>query len=155
MIFNIYHFVGANKTDVLCCSSWPGLQLQCHSPDDQYELPVQYLGTAVRGPPTRCRSYNRSLDRQRQWELTDFAWKKVQLLTSITMFGSCLHRHQILGSTHLCLSCRNRCLGWFLSPPSGSPRWRGTWSHHKAAPCQSYTPSLFQHTEDDITLHIP
>lgn len=62
-------------------------------------------------------------------------------------------QNKAFGSPHLCPSCHIRCFGWFLSPPSGSPRGLGTWSPHRAAPCRSYTPSLFQHTEE-ITLQV-
>lgn len=56
------------------------------------------------------------------------------------------HREHFLSLSrlfsHLCRSCRSQCVWWCLWPPSGSPRWPGMWSLHRATPCQSYTPSL-------------
>lgn len=83
----------------------------------------------------------KSLEKQRKKKKRDvFVWKHFSSLESQCRWS---YSQNVKNFTHLSASHRNQYAGWLLSPLSGSPRWLETWSPHRAAPCPSYTPSLF------------
>lgn len=114
----------------------PGLLLQCPPPSCQCGPLEQCLDSAAPEPPARYRSCSRNL-RMKKW----MRGKKKKKIRGEEMDDT--GQRSPLFLSHLCRSCRSRCVWWCLWPPSGSLRWPEMWFLHRATPCRSYTPSLW------------